>query len=263
MVNLTTEYIFRYVTFIKTEVEDDEKVLEEAIDEHINILEPTVIIKSKRGRNIKRKKYAEDENEDVKSTNDEKVKIEVDPVILHDGEDTDDEVPDIKKEAPLSRKRTRKSKTIEYQCCMCQEQFQDESQLVTHVETSHSDQITANLDKKFITRQIHSCKYCHLKFRSSKYLEKHFEDANYKEPPRKRTYKPKPKVNQNIVCSYCGKISSDIYDARMHELRVHAEDYPVECSFPGCNKRFAAEIIMRKHMRIHAEKTHICDVILL
>lgn len=183
--------------------EDEQMITEETFDEITNILEPTVIIKSKRGRTIKRKKYIEEEDEDfMKGNNEQKVKIETDPVILPKAFDTEDmtEVPDIKTETPSKKSRKRKSKVIEYRCCMCQEQFNDENELDTHVETTHSEQIESNLEKKFITRQIHSCKYCHLKFRSTKYLENHFEIPNYKEPPRKRTYKPKQKVNQNIIC---------------------------------------------------------------
>lgn len=235
-------------------------------DDSPNILEPTVIIKSKRGRTIKQRKFMYNDDIDegnqncMKDKKETKLEIDADPVILQQDSDTSD-IPDIKtKISPKPRKR--KSKEIEHRCCMCQEIFSDENELTTHAETLHYDQIQTNLKTKFITRQVYTCTYCHLKFRSRKFLAKHFEVPNYKEPPRKRTYKPKPKVNQNIVCTYCGKISADIYESRMHELRVHAEDYPIACTFPGCTKRFAAPIIQRKHMRIHAEKKYICDVII-
>lgn len=137
------------------------------------------------------------------------------------------------------------------------EKFADDNELVTHTETLHSEKIQA---KNLITRQVYPCFYCHLRFRSQKIRENHFEILNSKEPPRKRTYKTKPKVNQNIICTYCGEISADNYESRMHELRVDVEDYLIACTFSGCTKRFATPIIMRKHRRIHAEKIFICDV---
>lgn len=256
----------RYVTFIKTEAQEEVQLVpeEDLEDGDTSVLEPTVIIKSKRGRTIKQRKfmYNEDEVEeigrDVQFKKDPSVEIEADPVIVEQNSDTSD-IPETKpKISPKPRKR--KSKVIEYRCCMCQEKFADDNELISHTESHHSEEIQANLGKKFITRQVYPCTYCNLRFRSKKFREKHFEIPNYKEPPRKRTTKFKPKVNQNIICTYCGKISADIYESRMHELRVHAEDYPIACTFPGCTKRFAAPIIQRKHMRIHAEKRFICDV---
>lgn len=233
-----------------------------ADSEPLNVLEPTVIIKSKRGRIIKQKQrvYEEEEEEEdgVELKKVEKTKSE------EENEEEEFKVEDLVEEPQPSESkppsRKRKKKIVEFRCCMCQEVFNDDSELTTHVDMSHSEKIQANLGKKFITRQIFECKYCLLKFRTRKFLRQHFLESNFKEPPRKRTWKPKTKINQNIVCTYCGKISADIYESRVHELRVHAEDFPVSCTYPGCNKRFAAEIIMRKHYRIHKERTHICDV---
>ncbi|XP_063695564.1 zinc finger protein 845-like [Culicoides brevitarsis] len=239
---------FEYVTVLKTENEEEFAAVE-ASEDLTNILEPTVIIKSKRGRAIKKRTYQEEDVEDRNSLENAQNEVKIE----------ESEESDTVEDVPKTRKR--KSKVTEFRCCMCQSKFSDENLLTSHVEAQHIEEIQSNLSKKFITRQIYECPYCHLKFRSRKYLNMHFDDPHYKEPPRKRIYKPKrQKSTQNIVCTYCGKISADIYESRIHELRVHAEDCPIECEFPGCNKRFAAKIIMKKHLRIHAEKKFVCDI---
>lgn len=267
---------FRYVAFIKTEdtLNGTEVIQEECYEETDNAFEPTVIIKSNSGRTIKQNTKIYNE-EEFKSRKTIKKEIDIEPEIEIDPTNHSvDSLYDLKIENPgvsksPAKKRKKKSTHKSHRCCMCQTLFSREIDLKSHVNSTHSPLIEQNMEQKYSTKHAHECIYCKQRFRLVRSLEEHFDDPNFREPPRDRSNEYQNRKNkglattkdhQEIVCSYCGKVLTDKSRLRLHELRAHAEKFPIICTYPGCNKRFAAEVILRVHIRSHGEKKHICDV---
>lgn len=151
-------------------------------------------------------------------------------------------------------------------CCLCQVEVKDEDELRTHIDSFHQSHIETFLRtqyNKYTLRHKYECKFCRRKYMRKGSLDKHFEIPSYDEPPRKRYGGPKKKEktgDNGAVCTVCGKMYYDKYDLELHELRIHATEKPIVCPHPGCDKRFAAEKLMKKHFRFHGERKHICEV---
>lgn len=253
--------IFRFC-YIKSELSDEEKT-------ENNVLEPTVIIKSRSGRTIKQKQnlYMEEEDEPKKSRVKKEIKIEKSVINQVDTLETDS-VKFENSHAPKKRKRKIVT-TIIYQCCMCQQILETESELISHINELHTIETKNNTERTYTSKHRHVCKYCKIKFRLKRSVEEHVNNPTYEEPKKDRVkeYQNRKlkqasvgKKDQKVVCLYCGKIFANISHQKDHELRVHAESYPVSCPHPGCERKFAAETIMRKHFRNHREREHFCDV---
>lgn len=259
---------FRCVTFIKVEnvAANGEVAYEELPDDSkTNVLEPIITIKSRSGRVIKRKQniYFEDDDSKRKTSFKNEIKTEVkveNPVIS---------IP--KKRIRKRRRKGEAPPPVVHRCCMCQIIFESEHELMSHVPEAHSSTIEFNSQKKYTTKHKRECVYCKQKFRMARSLILHVEDPNYTEPGRDRKSeyqkskqskeaKQKYRENAQVICTICGKMLSDSKRLEVHELSVHAEEFPILCPHPGCGKRFAAEVVLKIHLRTHGEKKHICDV---
>lgn len=244
--------------FIKAEETDEETV-------ETNVLEPTVILKSRSGRPIKVKSYVDIEEEDVKPKKCRVVKQEIKTEVKI--EEPVDVLEKISHKTPKSTPKKPKVKRVSKpssRCCMCQEVLATETDLITHIESLHSIEIENNKEQKYTTKHAFECTYCRIKFRLKRSVEAHVGIANYEEPLRDRTKdnerRKTSKKDQKVVCLYCGKIFANISHQIDHELRAHAESFPISCPHPGCESRFAAEYIMKKHFKNHRERRHFCHV---
>lgn len=235
-----------------------------------------VIVTSKRGRPRKQKMYEEYLTEAMPE--EKETKEEVEDQFQEDDGSNDDSDPTFEEEKQKKRKRTtitttpkkhiKKRKTQEtpviHQCCMCQKIFNNDTELTSHVESTHQTQIEEILKtktQKYTIRHKFECNLCHRKFIRKGGLQKHFESASYEEPPRNRgnDKRRKDKGENSAICTVCGKLYYDKYDLELHELRMHATEKHILCPHPGCGKRFAAEKLLKKHVRFHGERKHICE----
>lgn len=177
------------------------------------------------------------------------------------------------KTRPMKRnpKTTSPKNKVEkkYACCMCQDNiFKAESELVSHIKSTHLSNIEGHSTRKYTKLHIQACKYCKQKFRLASSLKNHFLDPSFIEPQRNRAKeyensKKKEKIKRNVPrqCTVCGKVMANQTYLKIHEFRKHASEYPFECLHPGCNKKFAAQIVLKFHMRRnHAERKHVCEV---
>ncbi|XP_063695524.1 zinc finger protein Xfin-like [Culicoides brevitarsis] len=199
---------------------------------------------------------------------------EEDFLMEEEDDDTDDgeTSPKRKNQRPGKRKSPKKSPKklgidLAACCCLCQTKVKDEHELRSHVDSMHATEIENFLQSsdfnKLTLRHKYECEFCRRRFLRKGSLDKHFYTPNFEEPPRKRnpsTPKKRTKTgDQGAVCTICGKLYYDKYDLELHELRMHATEKPIVCPHPGCEKRFAAEKLMKKHFRFHGERKHICE----
>lgn len=218
-----------------------------------SIFEPTVIIsKSKSGRTVQQKPNA--------------YKDEVEPKLVK--KEIKNEFESLTVTIPKKYIKQKKSEPNAIRCCMCQQFFSSNDELESHIPV-HSLLIQANLEQKYSKKNKKQCKHCKRKFRLARSLKEHFETPNFTEPPRdrateylnkKKRESCQEKVRQEIICPICGKTYSTKILMREHEMRVHSQHLALVCPHPGCDRRFASKTFMNKHIKIHGERTHICDV---
>lgn len=263
----------RYVVQVKVEGLQDNLIEFEKETVVKQDPDPSSVVTSKRGRKqrINEPEYLTDVSTQVET------KEEDEEFQYEDASPDDSDAPLIDtvkvKRARVSPGRKKRSKSSRKKlevptqncCCLCQAIVDDESELKSHVESFHQTQIQAFLQTKYhkyTLRHKYECQYCHRRYTRKGSLDKHFELPDYEEPPRKRYGEPRKKVktgDNGAVCTVCGKMYYDKYDLELHELRMHATERPIACLHPGCEKKFAAEKLMRKHFRFHGERKHICE----
>uniref|UniRef100_A0A336MRZ4 CSON005499 protein n=1 Tax=Culicoides sonorensis TaxID=179676 RepID=A0A336MRZ4_CULSO len=156
------------------------------------------------------------------------------------------------------KKKLKKENINEFYCCICREAYKSETDLLNHVQLLHLKQIEVNQSIKYTSLHILECNYCKLRFRLRKSLKQHLEDPFFVEPFRKPSSKKRYKVP--VVCTICGKILQGKHELKRHEFRLHATEFPFSCPHPGCEKRFAAQSMLKIHLPSHGPKTHVCDI---
>lgn len=170
--------------------------------------------------------------------------------------------------AIIEAEKAKKNRIV---CCMCGGLlFENETDLLSHISSNHTTEIETNAKRFYSTRHKYECKNCKQKFRLQKSLESHLDDKDFKEERRDRAgeyesrkykYKYKKNIeNQSVVCTFCGLLSADKDQLKIHELRMHATEHPFECPHPQCGKRFAAKRLLRIHSFNHGARKHICNV---
>ena len=58
-------------------------------------------------------------------------------------------------------------------------------------------------------------------------------------------------------CDQCNKVFTRSHDLKRHIQRVHSSDRPFTCGL--CDKDFASSNMLRRHEKIHQEKTFECQ----
>ncbi|XP_063709930.1 zinc finger protein 26-like [Culicoides brevitarsis] len=247
------------ISCIKTEDEDFEaKELKQE-----EIFEPPLVQRSRSGRIIKPKITSFDENAE-KMTKSEK--------ILKKESLQKPEIEVLSSTKPKNLKTRHQKGT--FPCCICRtEVFPLESDLISHISSCHMSKVNENESLEYPKDHRYKCNFCKTKFRLKKSITEHVGDASYLEPKKDRQeeyQKRKSKLTEEtleaknkeekVVCVYCGKIFSNRARQIEHELRAHAESYPIVCPHPGCDKRFAGDLILKRHLLCHGEKKFSCEV---
>uniref|UniRef100_A0A336MUQ8 CSON005498 protein n=1 Tax=Culicoides sonorensis TaxID=179676 RepID=A0A336MUQ8_CULSO len=260
-------------TFIKLEVNETElqEPKEEILPIPMTIVEkeePLVVSKSRSGRVLKQKLNSYKEKNENQIYKDEKLKLE--PIVQLELINNVNNVPEPQNEPPKKKRiRNRRPKPTEFYCCICRIAFKLETEVISHAESLHSIERDYNKNQKYTSHHIFECKFCKFKFRRLKNVRKHMDDPSFIEPRRYRKEEyanrkargnvKREHVYQKAVCSTCGKVVSSKQQLKIHEFRLHAEEFPVACTHPGCERRFAGALIMRAHLRSHAPKKYVCE----
>ncbi|XP_074654838.1 uncharacterized protein LOC141908629 isoform X2 [Tubulanus polymorphus] len=111
-----------------------------------------------------------------------------------------------------------------YQCKMCDQKFENKSDVFNHGKETHG-----------IQDKAHPCPNCYKSFASPSQLHQH------------------SLVHTGIrkyQCKYCEKAFKQISHLQQH-TRIHTGEKPYKCSMPYCNKSFAQLASLQHHQRNH------------
>ncbi|XP_063707928.1 zinc finger protein 235-like [Culicoides brevitarsis] len=139
-------------------------------------------------------------------------------------------------------------------CCFCDASFTDEKSCENHVNISHPDAVAVNTEENKNLK--FSCPICHKGFRRKKSIGKHLFDKSFIEDLTRKPDESR-KLEKSCPCHACGKLFTDKFEAKKHYDRVHETNKRVKCE--KCEKRFATQKLLNRHMISHAPKTFKCD----